>query len=137
MTIAETKANLDLKTVGGRIQFHRISNGWSRAFLGAKMGLSASTISGYERNAEGYKPRPETIRRFSDALGCRPTSIDPEFEEIVKFRYVGNNTFTVYGGEDRTLGAYDLKKGAKLTTHEIGGILARLGAGGIHSKIVR
>jgi transcriptional regulator with XRE-family HTH domain len=136
MTIAETKRKLDLKTIGGRIQLYRINAGWSRKQLGERMGMSASTISGHERNAGESHPRPETIRRFAAALACKPTDLDPEYAETIDFRYTGNHQFCVVNGHEDTLARFEIDRSARYNTHEIGAIVATLARAGHRITVI-
>ena len=52
---------------GSRVREARKKQQLSMAQLGLKMGISGSLVGRYERNEEN--PKPDTIRRFSDALG--------------------------------------------------------------------
>lgn len=52
---------------GSRVREARKKQHLSMEQLGQKMGISGSLVGRYERNEEN--PKPDTIRRFSDALG--------------------------------------------------------------------
>lgn len=52
---------------GSRVREARKKQHLSMEQLGQKMGISGSLVGRYERNEE--HPKPDTIRRFSDALG--------------------------------------------------------------------
>lgn len=52
---------------GFRVRETRKKQHLSMEQLGPKMGISGSLVGRYERNEE--HPKPDTIRRFSDALG--------------------------------------------------------------------
>lgn len=133
--ITNKRRKVDLDRVGGRIQYRRIMAGWSRAQLGAMMGMSASTISGHERMEDGYRPRPETVRRFAEALGCRPEDLDDDHISSVEFRYTGNHEFMVVNGYEETLTRFDLDRSARYPSRDFGDIVHRLARARIRTII--
>ena len=55
------------ESTGSRIKIARERQGVTQAELAEKMGVTPQTISQYERNI--INPKPETIKKFADALG--------------------------------------------------------------------
>lgn len=55
------------ESTGSRIKIARARQGVTQAELAEKMGVTPQSISQYERNI--INPKPETIKKFADALG--------------------------------------------------------------------
>jgi transcriptional regulator with XRE-family HTH domain len=122
----EKRNRVDLNSIGGRIQYQRITAGWSRAQLGARMGMSPSTVSGHERNENGHTS-PKLIQRFATALGCKPTDLDPTYRETIEFLYTGNNEFLIVNAHEETLERYNFDR---YPTKDIGNKIALLSRAG-------
>jgi transcriptional regulator with XRE-family HTH domain len=53
-----------MKSIGSRLRAAREKKGWTQTYVCKKLGLSNSTLSGYERDYR--KPDPEQIRQFAE-----------------------------------------------------------------------
>lgn len=56
-------------SIGANIKKYRLEHGWTQTELGKKLGISCKTVSAYESDTQN--PKPQTIRKFADALGIR------------------------------------------------------------------
>ena len=56
---------------GSRMGEERKRQGLTMEQFGQKMGISGSLVGRYERDEEN--PKPETIRKFAEALGVSPS----------------------------------------------------------------
>ena len=56
---------------GSRMREERKRQGLTMEQFGQKMGISGSLVGRYERDEEN--PKPETIRKFAEALGVSPS----------------------------------------------------------------
>lgn len=86
MATANCKEMIDPNTPGGRIAALRKKAGFSLARLGELVGVSPARVSNIEHTFEGLKLRPETVRRFAEALACKPEDIDPSYFATITVR---------------------------------------------------
>lgn len=80
---------INMKTVGFRLRSARQKKGWTQTYVCKKLGISNSTLSGYERDYR--KPDPEQLRDLAilyevstDYLLCRTDDPKPETEKLTK-----------------------------------------------------
>jgi len=57
----------------GRLRFRREMAGLTQEELAARAGVSKNALGALERGAS--EPRPSTIRRLAEALGCQPEEL--------------------------------------------------------------
>ncbi|SFU69994.1 helix-turn-helix domain-containing protein [Alicyclobacillus macrosporangiidus] len=53
-----------------RFKLLREGRGWTQDDIAAKLGVSRSTIAGYESENKGRVPREETLIKIAELLGC-------------------------------------------------------------------
>ena len=65
-----------MRTFGEALKKHRTLVRMTQAELATKMGVTPQTISQYERGLKN--PRPRTIEKYANILGCKPEEIYSE-----------------------------------------------------------
>lgn len=68
-------------TIGERIYYCRVENHMTQKELGEKAGIDPSTIRKYESGR--LNPKIGTLRKIADALGCKVTDLDDNFDEEI------------------------------------------------------
>ena len=80
---------------GFRVRETRKKQHLSMEQLGQKMGISGSLVGRYERNEE--HPKPDTIRRFSDALGVDAKWLERESTMTTAYPAMNSSFFGISG----------------------------------------
>lgn len=77
------------ETLGERVKSARASRGMSQGDLSRKSGVSQQLISVIENRGGTH---PDKLSRLAAALGCAPSSLDPDFDDAA--RIVGSSPRT-------------------------------------------